>query len=72
MLSIVVLHSVNESSSKQELNTKFYITITLSSMSLVDASTDDKYFNSQAWPRTVRNGIKPNKSGLDGSAEGML
>lgn len=72
MLSIVVLHSVNESSSKQELNTKFYITITLSSMSLVDASTDDKYFNSQAWPRTVCNGIKPNKSGLDGSAEGML
>lgn len=41
-------------------------------MSLVDASTDDKYFNSQAWPRTVCNGIKPNKSGLDGSAEGML
>lgn len=72
MLSFVVLHSVNESSSKQELNTKFYITITLSSMSLVDASTDDKYFNSQAWPRTVCNGIKPNKSGLDGSAEGML
>ena len=72
MLSIVVLRSVNESSSKQELNTKFYITITLSSMSLVDASTDDKYFNSQAWPRTVCNGIKPNKSGLDGSAEGML
>ena len=72
MLSIVVLHSLNESSSKQELNTKFYITITLSSMSLVDASTDDKYFNSQAWPRTVCNGIKPNKSGLDGSAEGML
>ena len=72
MLSIVVLHSVNESSSKQELNTKFYITITLSSMSLVYASTDDKYFNSQAWPRTVCNGIKPNKSGLDGSAEGML
>ena len=72
MLSIVVLHSVNESSSKQELNTKFYITITLSSMSLVDASTDDKYFNSQAWPRTVCNGIKPNKSGLDSSAEGML
>lgn len=72
MLSIVVLHSVNESSSKQELNTKFYITITLSSMSLVDASTDDKYFNSQAWPRTVCKGIKPNKSGLDGSAEGML
>lgn len=72
MLSIAVLHSVNESSSKQELNNKFYITITLSSMSLVDASTDDKYFNSQAWPRTVCNGIKPNKSGLDGSAEGML
>ena len=41
-------------------------------MSLVDASTDDKYFNSQAWISTVCNGIKPNKSGLDGGAEGML
>ena len=41
-------------------------------MSFVDASTDDKYFNSQAWPTTVCNGIKPNKSGLDGGAQEML